>query len=139
MGALLWIVDVRATRAGRERSLSAMTWRDTLLIGCAQAFAIIPGVSRSGATITAGRHLAFTRADSAKFSCMRAVRRSAGAAGRPVRPAAWAPGMLWVVLAADVLFASSLCDRPLRRARVELVAFGVATVADDRILELGPP
>ena len=80
MGALLWIVDVRATRAGRERSLSAMTWRDTLLIGCAQAFAIIPGVSRSGATITAGRALSFTRADSAKFSFMMSMPIIAAAA-----------------------------------------------------------
>ncbi len=80
MGALLWIADVRATRAGRERSLSAMTWRDALLIGCAQAFAIIPGVSRSGATITAGRALSFTRADSAKFSFMMSMPIIAAAA-----------------------------------------------------------
>lgn len=80
MGALLWIVDVRATRAGRERSLNSMTWLDALLIGCAQAFAIIPGVSRSGATITAGRALSFTRADSAKFSFMMSMPIIAAAA-----------------------------------------------------------
>ena len=80
MGALLWIVDVRATRAGRERSLNSMTWLDALLIGCARAFAIIPGVSRSGATITAGRALSFTRADSAKFSFMMSMPIIAAAA-----------------------------------------------------------
>ena len=80
MGALLWIVDVRAARAARERSLGAMTWRDALLIGCAQAFAIIPGVSRSGATMTAGRALSFTRADSAKFSFMMSMPIIAAAA-----------------------------------------------------------
>ena len=80
MGALLWIVDVRATRAARERPLRAMSWRDALLIGCAQAFAIIPGVSRSGATMTAGRALSFTRADSAKFSFMMSMPIIAAAA-----------------------------------------------------------
>ena len=80
MGALLWIVDVRATRAAQDRPLRAMTWRDALLIGCAQAFAIIPGVSRSGATITAGRALSFTRADSAKFSFMMSMPIIAAAA-----------------------------------------------------------
>lgn len=83
MGALLWIVDARAARAARaarERPLSAMTWRDALLIGCAQAFAIIPGVSRSGATMTAGRALSFTRADSAKFSFMMSMPIIAAAA-----------------------------------------------------------
>ena len=80
MGALLWIVDARATRAARERPMTAMTWRDALLIGCAQAFAIIPGVSRSGATITAGRALSFTRADSAKFSFMMSMPIIAAAA-----------------------------------------------------------
>lgn len=80
MGALLWIMDARATRAARERPLRAMTWRDALLIGCAQAFAIIPGVSRSGATITAGRALSFTRADSVKFSFMMSMPIIAAAA-----------------------------------------------------------
>ncbi len=83
MGALLWIVDARAARAARaarEHPLSAMTWRDALLIGCAQAFAIIPGVSRSGATMTAGRALSFTRADSAKFSFMMSMPIIAAAA-----------------------------------------------------------
>ena len=80
MGALLWIVDGRATRAAHDRALRAMTWRDALLIGCAQAFAIIPGVSRSGATMTAGRALSFTRADSAKFSFMMSMPIIAAAA-----------------------------------------------------------
>ena len=45
-----------------------MRWTDALLIGCAQAFALIPGVSRSGATITAGRALGFDRQSAAVFS-----------------------------------------------------------------------
>ncbi len=51
MGVVLWIVD-RAARA--DRTINSMTWRDAILIGVAQIFALIPGVSRSGSTITAG-------------------------------------------------------------------------------------
>jgi len=55
-GLLLLLAD---RNGNRNRPLDTMTWKDALLIGCAQALAIIPGVSRSGATITAGlfRHL----------------------------------------------------------------------------------
>lgn len=65
MGALLWAVDVRARQ---DRPRSAMTWRDALLVGLAQCLALVPGVSRSGSTITAGRALGFDRASAAVFS-----------------------------------------------------------------------
>jgi undecaprenyl-diphosphatase len=45
-----------------------MRWLDALIIGCAQALALIPGTSRSGATITAGLFLGLKRADAARFS-----------------------------------------------------------------------
>lgn len=65
MGLILWSVDAKASQT---RSLSAMTAKDALLIGVAQMFAIIPGVSRSGATMTAGRALSLTRETAAVFS-----------------------------------------------------------------------
>ncbi len=65
MGALLWFVDARV---GRLRDRASMTWRDALLVGCAQMFALVPGVSRSGSTITAGRALGFDRTAAAVFS-----------------------------------------------------------------------
>lgn len=65
MGALLWFVDARVSRL---RDRASMTWRDALLIGCAQMLALVPGVSRSGATITAGRALGFDRTAAAVFS-----------------------------------------------------------------------
>lgn len=65
MGALLWLVDARARR---DRTRSGMTWKDALLIGLAQCLALVPGVSRSGSTITAGRALGLERADAATFS-----------------------------------------------------------------------
>jgi len=45
-----------------------MRWVDALLIGLAQVIALIPGVSRSGSTITTGRGLRFDRESSAEFS-----------------------------------------------------------------------
>jgi undecaprenyl-diphosphatase len=65
MGVILWLVDRMAPNA---RSLSSMRWLDALLIGVGQMFAILPGVSRSGSTITAGRALKFTREAAAVFS-----------------------------------------------------------------------
>lgn len=65
MGALLWAVD----RWGRkDRTLASMTWRQAMAIGLAQACALVPGVSRSGSTITAARALGFDRASAATFS-----------------------------------------------------------------------
>src|SRR5204862_3367045 len=51
MGVVLWWTD---KRAAQDRPLASMRWIDALLIGLAQMFAIVPGVSRSGSTITAG-------------------------------------------------------------------------------------
>ena len=77
MGLILWIVDVRASR---DRPLERMTWRQALLIGLAQMFALIPGVSRSGATMTAGRALGFDRRDAAVFSFLMLMPITAAAA-----------------------------------------------------------
>ena len=65
MGALLWIVDARATTV---RALAQMSWRDALIVGFAQVLALVPGVSRSGSTMTAGRALGFDRSSAAVFS-----------------------------------------------------------------------
>ena len=65
MGLVLWAVD-RFT--ARTRVLSEIRLRDALLIGIAQIFALVPGVSRSGSTITAGRALNLDRPTAARFS-----------------------------------------------------------------------
>ena len=65
LGLLLWIVDHLAPRI---RTLDTMRWRDALAIGIAQIFALVPGVSRAGATMTAGRALGFDRQSAAVFS-----------------------------------------------------------------------
>ncbi|HVT37912.1 MAG TPA: undecaprenyl-diphosphate phosphatase [Gemmatimonadaceae bacterium] len=65
MGAVLWVVDASVKRV---RTLPSMRWHDALFIGIAQALALIPGVSRSGATMTAARALGFDRPSAAVFS-----------------------------------------------------------------------
>jgi undecaprenyl-diphosphatase len=77
MGVVLWAVDKWART---DRGLGTMRGMDALTIGLAQMFAIIPGVSRSGSTITAGRALAFTRESAAVFSFLMSMPIIAAAA-----------------------------------------------------------
>ena len=68
------IIMVLADRYGRrERNVADVTLRDALVIGCAQALALVPGTSRSGVTISAGRILGFDRRDAARFSFLLSV------------------------------------------------------------------
>jgi len=64
-GVLMALVD---RFAPRNRDISSIRIRDALIIGTAQALALVPGTSRSGITITAGRLLGFGRQDAARFS-----------------------------------------------------------------------
>jgi undecaprenyl-diphosphatase len=77
MGIVLWAVDRTAPVA---RPLDDMRWLDALLIGSAQVFALIPGVSRSGSTMTAARALRFTRESAAAFSFLMSMPITAAAA-----------------------------------------------------------
>jgi len=62
-----------------HRSLSDLTVWSTLLIGLAQAFAIIPGISRSGSTIAMGMFLGFSGKEAARFSFLLAIPAISGA------------------------------------------------------------
>jgi undecaprenyl-diphosphatase len=76
MGVALWLVDkVQSSK----RTMDQLGLWDALLIGLSQAFAIFPGVSRSGATITMARGLRLEREDSANFSFLMATPIIAGA------------------------------------------------------------
>lgn len=57
----------------KTKNLDRITKLDALLIGIGQALAIIPGVSRSGSTITAGLALGFKREDAARFSFLMSI------------------------------------------------------------------
>lgn len=65
MGIILYWVDLRAAK---RKDIKGVSFSDSLIIGISQALAILPGVSRSGATMTAGRALGLTREAAARFS-----------------------------------------------------------------------
>jgi len=75
-GAILWSSRSTLERANDERP----TWRAALLIGIAQAFALIPGISRSGSTVVAAMWLGLEAREAAAFSFLMAVPAIAGAA-----------------------------------------------------------
>jgi undecaprenyl-diphosphatase len=59
--------------ARRDRSFESITMRDAIIIGCAQALALVPGVSRSGITILAALGLGMRREAAARFSFLLSV------------------------------------------------------------------
>lgn len=62
------------------KNLDHLSWKSSLFVGIAQALALIPGVSRSGVTISAGRILGINRAEAARFSMLLAIPSIMGAA-----------------------------------------------------------
>jgi undecaprenyl-diphosphatase len=57
----------------RNRTLATTTWVDALVVGCAQAMALVPGSSRSGTTITAGLFMGLEREAAARFSFLLSI------------------------------------------------------------------
>ena len=76
MGIILYLSD---HYSNSNNNLKKMTIKDALIIGCAQVFALIPGFSRSGTTISAGRLLKLNREDATKFSFFMSAPVVAGA------------------------------------------------------------
>jgi undecaprenyl-diphosphatase len=71
---VLGLVLALADRMGsRDRTLDQLRTRDGIAIGLAQSLALVPGVSRSGATISAGLFAGYGRADAARFSFLLSV------------------------------------------------------------------
>ena len=76
-GILLQLADRKKTVA--ERSIPDLTFKDAIIIGCAQAAALMPGTSRSGSTITMALFLGFSRTEAARFSFLLSLPVVAGA------------------------------------------------------------
>ncbi|MEM7728148.1 MAG: undecaprenyl-diphosphate phosphatase [Pseudomonadota bacterium] len=66
-GVVLWLSDVWARDA---RDMDTLTWRGALAMGAAQVIAFLPGTSRSGITMTAGRAIGLSREAAARFSML---------------------------------------------------------------------
>jgi undecaprenyl-diphosphatase len=85
VGVLMWVAD----RLGRQaREMRSVGFWDAILIGCAQATALMPGVSRSGVTITTGLGLGLKRETAARFSFLLSTPAVVGAAVWTVKDAA---------------------------------------------------
>ena len=83
VGTILLFADRHAARAvaeGEAHAAREVTLRDAMLIGCAQALAIVPGVSRSGSTISMALFLGYRREEAARFSFLLATPITLGAA-----------------------------------------------------------
>ena len=65
MGIIIYLADKYSKQT---KNIKQMTLKDAIIIGCSQVFALIPGFSRSGTTIAAGRVLGLERESAAKFS-----------------------------------------------------------------------
>jgi undecaprenyl-diphosphatase len=100
-----------ADRFGRtDRDLDHLTVKHGLLYGLAQAMALVPGVSRSGGTITMGRFLGYSRSAAADYSFLLAVPAVLGSGFFQVASSldggiAWGPTILATVIAFAVGFA----------------------------------
>jgi undecaprenyl-diphosphatase len=103
-GILMYLAD-RLSRGDRDEF--SLSWPQALAIGCAQALALMPGTSRSGITMTAGRALGLSRSGAARFSFLLAI-PGIGAAGAyeglklvtSPAPVDWQPMVVGVVFAA---------------------------------------
>lgn len=103
-GLLLWASD---TWGRRQRNENQLGWVDVLLIGIAQALALIPGTSRSGATMTAALALGLTRKAAARFSFLLSIPIISLAGGyltlqlfQSADPVDWAALLIGVALSA---------------------------------------
>lgn len=69
--AIIMAIAEKVTK--NKRNLEDLTWKDALIVGLAQCLALIPGVSRSGSTITAGLFLNIKRDVAARFSFLLSI------------------------------------------------------------------
>ncbi|WP_084040123.1 undecaprenyl-diphosphate phosphatase [Demequina sp. NBRC 110053] len=109
--AIFALVLGLADRIGRkERELTELTAKDAWLLGLAQAMALIPGVSRSGGTISMGLFLGLTREAAARYSFLLAIPAVLGSglfelvANSGELTAPGGPGIANTILAATVAF-----------------------------------
>jgi undecaprenyl-diphosphatase len=72
-GVIILIVERNPRKTSRVETAQAMTWLDALKVGVAQCFALIPGTSRSGATIIGGMLFGLSRKAATEFSFFLAV------------------------------------------------------------------
>jgi undecaprenyl-diphosphatase len=106
--AMAVVMGLAELIAGHKRDAKSITYLDALVVGLAQVGALIPGVSRSGSTLTGALFLGFKREDAARVSFLLGIPAIAGAGLREL----WAlhkaglPSEGWNVLAVGLIVAS---------------------------------
>lgn len=107
VGVLLWLAD---RFAKHTYELNQLTWRDGIALGFAQALALIPGVSRSGATISAGLYLGYTRPAATRYAFLLAIPAVFGSGLYMLKDIGAETGLEWgpIIVATVVAFAVGL-------------------------------
>jgi undecaprenyl-diphosphatase len=111
-----WAIQKRREMGVEGRDIGQVGWLDAIVIGCAQAAALIPGTSRSGATIFGGLCCGLTRETAARFSFLLSI------------PAVFAAGVFELIEARAELLSSSSEVAKLVVALVVTAAVGYATI-----------
>lgn len=115
--AIAELVQRRRVAKGRPgREVGELTWRDAIVVGLAQATALVPGTSRSGATICGGLASGLSREGAARFSFLLSI------------PSIAAAGLYQLVSAREELFASQGQVLNLVVALLVSAAVGYATI-----------
>jgi undecaprenyl-diphosphatase len=111
-----WVLRKREAAGVAARTIDEVGWRDAIIIGLAQAAALIPGTSRSGVTILGGLACGLTRESAARFSFLLSI------------PSIFAAGVYKLIKARHVLFASSDDAMKLVVALAVTAVVGYATI-----------
>jgi undecaprenyl-diphosphatase len=111
-----WAIRRRGAAGSKGRDVDQVGWRDAIVIGLAQAAALVPGTSRSGATILGGLCCGLTREAAARFSFLLSI------------PAVFAAGVFELIEARNDLLASSSDAAKLIVALVVTAAVGYTTI-----------
>jgi undecaprenyl-diphosphatase len=82
LASMALVLVIAELKGRRKKDLDHISWRDAMIVGFAQAFALVPGVSRSGSTITAGLFAGMQRETAARFSFYLSAPIIAGAVGK---------------------------------------------------------
>ena len=111
-----WVLQRRESAGLAARNIDQVGWRDSIVIGFAQAAALVPGTSRSGATILGGLVRGLTRESAARFSFLLSI------------PSIFAAGVYKAFKARGELFASSGDAAKLGVALVVTAIVGYVTI-----------
>jgi undecaprenyl-diphosphatase len=111
-----WLVRRRRAAGIEGRDLDRINWRDAIIVGMAQAAALVPGTSRSGATILGGLYCGLTREAAARFSFLLSI------------PSISAAGVFQLLEAREELLSSSTQVAKLCVALIVTAVVGYATI-----------